>query len=148
MTPDRLISCAMVTLIGFGVCARPVGAAPQQVAQASSDTVQHVRDQLDKPQGPTIKNAPPPRPLPTFRTSVDGRVWVLSLEEQLHKEFDLTPLQRQSADWSARCCGINLLQVAKGINKAMQDAQERRVRAQIARELAEIEGARAQAEER
>jgi hypothetical protein len=30
----------------------------------------------------------------------------------------------------------------------MQDAQERRVRAQIARELAEIEAARAQAEER
>jgi len=110
--------------------------------------VQHVRQQLDKPQVPTIKNAPPPRPLPTFRSSVDHRVWVLTLEEQLHKEFDLTPLQRQSADWSARCCGINLIQVAKGIDKAVQQEKERRVRAQIAREVAQIEAARAQADER
>jgi hypothetical protein len=138
----------MVSLIGLGVCARTAEAAPQQVARESADSVQHVRTQLDKPQTPTLKNAPPPRPLPTFRSSVDGRVWVLTLEEQLHKEFDLTPLQRQSADWSARCCGINLMQVAKGINKAFQQAEERRVRAQIARELAEIEAARAQADER
>jgi hypothetical protein len=138
----------MASLIGLGVCARTVVAAPQQQAQDSADSVQHVRTQLDKPPVPTLKNAPPPRPLPTFRTSVDGRVWVLTLEEQLHKQFDLGPLQRQSADWSARCCGINLIQVAKGINKAFQQAEERRVRAQIARELAEIEAARAQADER
>ncbi len=138
----------MVSLIGLGVTAPMAEAAPQQVARESGDSVQHVRTQLDKPQVPTLKNAPPPRPLPTFRSSVDHRVWVLTLEEQLHKEFDLTPLQRQSADWSARCCGINLIQVAKGINKAFQQAEERRVRGQIARELAEIEAARAQADER
>jgi len=57
-------------------------------------------------------------------------------------------LQRQSADWSARCCGINLIQVAKGIDKAVQQEKERRVRAQIAREVAQIEAARAQADER
>jgi hypothetical protein len=109
--------------------------------------VQHVRQQLEQP-APLIKNAPPPRPLPTFRSSVDHRVWVLTLEEQLHKEFDLTPLQRQSADWSGRCCGINLIQVAKGIDKAVQQEKERRVRAQINREVAAIEAARAQADER
>ena len=111
-------------------------------------SVQHVRRQLDKPQVPTIKSAPPPASLPTFRTSVDHRVWVLSLEEQLHKEFDLTPLQRQSADWSARCCGINLVQVVKGISKAVQQSEERRIRSQIAQELADLETARKQAEER
>jgi len=138
----------MVSLIVFCPCAWTVEAAPQQVAQESADSVPYVRAQLDRPQVPTIKNAPPPRPLPTFRASVEHRVWVLTLEEQLHKEFDLTPLQRQSADWSARCCGINLIEVAKDINKAVQQEKERRVRAQIVRELAEIEAARAQADER
>jgi hypothetical protein len=143
----RQTSCA-ISLIGVLVCASTVQAAPQQPAQEPANSVQHVREQLDRPQAPTLKNAPPPRPLPTFRTNVDGHEWVLSLEEQLHKEFDLTPLQRQSADWSARCCGINLIQVAKGINQAVQESKERRIRGQVARELAEIEAARAQAAER
>jgi hypothetical protein len=129
------------------VCARAVEAGPQHGPQDSPQAVQHVRQQLEQP-APLIKNAPPPRPLPTFRSSVDHRVWVLTLEEQLHKEFDLTPLQRQSADWAGRCCGVNLIQVAKGIDKAVQEEKERRVRAQINREVAAIEAARAQADER
>jgi len=147
LTRISLFSCALSVSVLL-VSDSTLEAAPQQPAQDSATSVQHVRQQLDKPQVPTIKNAPPPRPLPTFRSSVDHRVWVLTLEEQLHKEFDLTPLQRQSADWSARCCGINLIQVAKGIDKAVQQEKERRVRAQIAREVAQIEAARAQADER
>ena len=127
------------------LCAAPVEAMPQ-TPQDSAQAVQHVRQDLEKPAAP-LKNAPPPRPLPTFKSSVE-RPWVLTLDEQLHKEFDLTPLQRQSADWSGRCCGINLIQVAKGINKAVQQEKERRVRTQISREVAEIEAARAQADQR
>jgi hypothetical protein len=124
-----------------------VEAAPQQGPQDTPQAVQHLRQQLEQP-APPIKNAPPPRPIPTFRASGDHRVWVLTLEEQLHKEFDLTPLQRQSADWSGRCCGINLIEVAKGIDKAVQQEKERRVRSQISREVAAIEAARAQADDR
>ena len=143
----RRISCA-ISLTGLLVCASTVAeAAPQQPAQEATDSVQHVRKQLDKME-PALKSAPAPRPLPTFRTSVDGGQWVLTLQEMLHKEFDLTPLQRQSADWSARCCGINLIQMAKSINHAVQEAKEQRIRAQVARELAEVESARAQDNDR
>jgi hypothetical protein len=40
-------------------------------------------------------------PVATFRTRVEQRVRSLTLEEWLHKEFDLTGLQKQSAEWAA-----------------------------------------------
>ena len=36
---------------------------------------------------------------------------MLTFHEYLRKELELTPLQRQSADWASRCCGIDLGQV-------------------------------------
>ena len=69
-------------------------------------------------------------------------MFVLTLEEALHKEFDLNDLQRQSAEWSSRCCGINLGQVLQMIDDAMKERKIRKTREQIWRELAELEAAR------
>jgi hypothetical protein len=94
----------------------------------------------------------PPRPLkldvpvhltmPTFKTRVDQRVFVPSLEEHLRKEFTLTLLQRQSAEWASKCCGYDLGQLVEGVNKVLRDRKVRKTREQIARELAELEAAR------
>ncbi len=78
----------------------------------------------------------------TFRTRVDQRVFVLPLEDWLEKELKLTGLQRQSADWGARCCGISLDPLFKSLDDALKRRKERKTREQIARELAELEAAR------
>jgi hypothetical protein len=80
--------------------------------------------------------------MPTFRTRVDQRVFVPSLEEHLRKEFTLTLLQRQSAEWASKCCGYGLGQLVKGVNKALRDRKVRKTHEQIARELAELAAAR------
>lgn len=81
--------------------------------------------------------------MPTFKTRVDERVFVPTLEEHLRKEFTLTLMQRQSADWAGKCCGYNLGQVVKGVSEMRRDLRIRKTRKQIARELAELEAARA-----
>ncbi len=79
-----------------------------------------------------------PEPVATFRVSVDTRVFGLSIVDQLRKEFELTPLQRQSADWRAKCCGVNLLSLADVIKNGVRDWKEKRVRDRVSRELAEV----------
>ena len=75
----------------------------------------------------------------TFKVRVDQRVFVPTLEEHLHKEFDLNLLQRQSADWASRCCGFNLGTVVEYFETALRNRTIRKTREQIARELAELE---------
>jgi hypothetical protein len=79
---------------------------------------------------------------PVFKSRVDQRVFVLTLEEALHKQFDLNLLQRQSAEWAAKCCGYNLGSLLDIVNEALRDRKIRKTREQIARELAELEAAR------
>lgn len=79
---------------------------------------------------------------PLFKSRVNQRMFVLTLEEVLHKEFDLNVLQRQSADWAGKCCGYNLGSLLKGVNDARRDRKARKTREQIARELAELTAAR------
>jgi hypothetical protein len=73
---------------------------------------------------------------------VDQKALVLTLEEELHKEFDLTEFQRQSAEWRSKCCGLDLGWVFRSIEKALDERKLRQTRQQIARELAELEAAR------
>jgi uncharacterized protein YfcZ (UPF0381/DUF406 family) len=73
---------------------------------------------------------------------VDQRVFVLTLEEALHKEFDLNELQRQSAEWAAKCCGYDIGQLITKIDDALRERKIRKTRQQIWRELAELEAAR------
>ena len=76
---------------------------------------------------------------------MDQRVRSLTLEEWIEKEFTLTPLQRQSAEWAARCCGISLDPLFNKLEEALRRRQVRKIREQIARELAELEAARKKA---
>ena len=81
-------------------------------------------------------------PVATFKTSVEQRVFVLTFEEQLRKDFTLTALQRQSAEWASRCCGLDLNQLFQSAERALHRRKVRKIREQIARELAELEAAR------
>jgi hypothetical protein len=95
-------------------------------------------------------------PVATFRTRVDQQVFVLTLDDWLEKEFKLLGLQRQSADWAAACCGgyalasgsygIRLDPLFKSLEKALERRKVRKVREQIARELAALEAARKKAD--
>jgi hypothetical protein len=119
-----------------------LAAAPQDPG-ADPVSLERIRETLEK--APTSRLAPaePPRLRPTFRARVDQRSWVPTLEEHLHEKFDLTPMQRQSANWAAQCCGLKLGQVLKLAEDALRARKIRKTREQIARELAEIEAAAA-----
>ena len=67
---------------------------------------------------------------------------MLTLDEWIDKEFNLIGIQRQSADWASKCCGIGLDPLFKSVENALQRRKERKIREQIARELAELEAAR------
>lgn len=123
--------------------AATLGVAAQQPDSGSPVSLNRIKKQLARPPAPELKpEAPVPLRVPTFRSRVDQRVFVLTLEEALHKEFDLNDLQRQSAEWTSRCCGINLGQVLQMIDDAMKERKIRKTREQIWRELAELEAAR------
>jgi hypothetical protein len=114
------------------------GAAPQEPA-GSPAAVDHVRATLNRTPSQSLKfDARMPQPVATFRVSVDTSVFGLSIVDQLRKEFELTPLQRQSAEWRAKCCGINLLSVADAIEKGVRQWKENRIHDRVSRELAEV----------
>ena len=130
------------------VCAIGAGAAPaaepQQAEQLPAVSVERLREELEKPPPPRLQPKVPVPLRPTFKSRVEGRPWVPTLEEHLHDEFDLTPLQRQSAEWSSRCCGFDLGLIFDQIERVNREREERRVRAQIAHEIAVIEERRRQ----
>ncbi len=123
------------------VCSGGIEAAQQPDATRPA-AVDRLRAELEKPPPPRLEPTTPVPLRPTFKTRAEGRPFVPTLEEHLHKQFDLTPLQRQSADWAARCCGFNLGLLAEGFNKLRTERTIRKAREQIARELAAIEHAR------
>jgi hypothetical protein len=81
-------------------------------------------------------------PTPTFRTTIEGRVLMLPFQEYLRQQLELTPLQRQSADWASRCCGFDLGQLFKGLEQALDRRKARQIRERISRELADLEASR------
>jgi hypothetical protein len=137
------------SLVALVVCSSAtLAAAPQGPAEDLPVSVERIREELAKPPPTALKLDMPLQvqvPVPTFKTRVDQRVFVLPLEDWLEKELKLTGLQRQSADWGARCCGINLDQLFKSLDDALKRRKVRKTREQIARELAELEAARKKA---
>lgn len=120
-----------------------LGAAPQEPVTVQPASLERIREDLEKhPAGQITLRMDVPPPATTFRTGVDQRVFVLTLEEDLRKELTPTLLLRQSREWASKCCGFNLDQVAAGIQKAWRRREIRKIREQIARELAELEAAR------
>lgn len=113
-------------------------AAPQAPV-APRDSVEQVRAALSRTPSQSLRfDARMPTPVATFKVTVDARVFGLSIVDQLRKEFELTPLQRQSADWRAKCCGINLLTLADSIGKAVRRWKEDRIHDRVSSELAEV----------
>ena len=119
-----------------------LGAAPQQPDSVPPVSLSRIREGLEQPSTVRLRTDVPFQLPVVFRSRVDQRVFVLTLEQALHKEFDLNILQRQSADWAAKCCGYNLGSILKVVNDARRDRQVRKTRDQIARELAELAAAR------
>jgi hypothetical protein len=134
----RATACAVFSLLAAVVClSARVGAAPQQPASAAPVSLERIRHKVVATPALRVDV----KPLATFKTSVDQRLFMLPFKEQLHKEFDLTPLQRQSQEWRSKCCGINLLNLPKTLDRALQRREERKAREQVARELAEVQAA-------
>jgi hypothetical protein len=121
----------------------PPSAPPAPPAEAPT-SIERIKDKLGKGPRQGLKlDVPIPVARPTFKARVDQKVFVQTLEEALHKQFDLNDLQRQSAEWSAKCCGYDLGALMKRIDKALDQRKTRKTREQIARELAELEAAAA-----
>ena len=130
-----------------GSLATPLGIPlppPPAAPEAAPTSIERIKDKLDTGPWQGIKlDVPIPPARPTFKARVDQKVFVQTLEEALHKEFDLNDLQRQSAEWSAKCCGYDIGALIKSIDKALDQRKIRKTREQIARELAELEAAAA-----
>jgi hypothetical protein len=133
--------CIQVTL-GLLV-ATPPAAAQQPQPNDLPVSLERIRDELEVAVPSRLKlDMPVEKPVPRFRTRVDQTVYVLTFDEWLDKEFNLIGIQRQSADWASKCCGIGLDPLLKSVENALQRRKERKIREQIARELAELETAR------
>lgn len=124
------------------VSSATLGAEPQQPDGVPPVSLDRIREGLEQPPALQVKTDVPLQRPPTFKSRVDQRVFVPTLEEVLHKEFDLNDLQRQSAEWAAKCCGFDIGQLVDLIDKARRDRTIRKTREQIARELAELDAAR------
>jgi len=136
-----LLCCAWVALSHA-----PVGnAAPQDQGPAAPTSLEKVKEGVETPIVTPLTPSVPVRLHPVFKSGVEKHPFVLTLDEDLHKTFDLTDLQRQSAAWSAQCCGIGLGGVFSAIKKSQLESQRRKAREQVLRELADLEAARAAA---
>ena len=140
------VSCQLALVVCLSAA---LEAAPQQPATDLPVSLDRIREELAKTPTTRLKlDTPVQVPVPRFRTGVVQRVYVLTLEEWLDKEFKMTALQRQSADWAAMCCGgyvlysVRLDPLFKSLGNALERRRVRKIREQIARELAEIEAAR------
>ena len=132
---------SVLPLVAVVVCrAATLGAAPQEPNDPPL-SLERVRDGLAKTPARRF-DRPLDVPIATFKSSVRQRIYVSSFEEWLDKEFRLTALQRQSADWGAKCCGLNLISLLKRVDRALERRKVRKIREEIARELAQLEAAK------
>jgi hypothetical protein len=104
------------------------------LAQEQAGSVDRVRKGLLKPPALEVEVSSLV-PVATFRTEVHQPRFMLTFEERLRKEFKLTDLQRQSWEWGAKCCGLNLDAALTSVRRALQEIREQRIREQIAREV-------------
>jgi hypothetical protein len=118
-----------------------IDAAPQHETHPSADSLSRIKRELERIPAEQLK-LDLQLPVATFRTTVEQRRYMLSFDEWLRKEFQLTPFQRQSQEWRSKCCGIDLIGLKNALDRTLQRREARRIREQIARELAQIEANR------
>jgi hypothetical protein len=117
-------------------------AAPQDPGAAPPASLERVQSALNHTPSQSLKfDAKVPVPAATYRVTVTQPLFVLPIMDSLRKEFELTPLQRQSADWSSKCCGLSIAALTEGIEKAFRRWEENRIHDRVSRELAEVEAA-------
>ena len=138
------LKSAIPSLIGVAGCLSvPTAAAPQE--QATGDlvfSVERISKELKRtPSLQVTLDQQRPVSVATFRVAVEQREFMLPFKEQLQKEFALTDFQRQSQDWAVKCYGLNVIQLTKSLDRAMRRYETRKIRKQIARELAQLAAA-------
>jgi len=132
------------TFVLFAIAIVGPVATRSVAAQELSDTgspvsIERVKDSLNRTPTQSLRfDARMPVPAATFKVTVRQRVFVEPIMVSLRKGFELTPLQRQSAEWSSKCCGISIAALTEGLERAFRGWEERRVRERVARELAEV----------
>jgi uncharacterized protein YfcZ (UPF0381/DUF406 family) len=141
-TFPRATRCALLSVLALlmGLSAT-LDAAPQAASAAPPLSLDRIKKELARTPPPEFKSDMQLQVPVTFKSRVDQRVFVQTLEEALHKEFDLNEIQRQSANWRSQCCGYDLSQLFRMADKAMRERQIRKTREQIWRELMELEAA-------
>jgi hypothetical protein len=138
MLPRKPILALSLLALAGPFCAGAT-AAPQEPGTAPPASLERVRDGLSRTPAQSLRfDSTIPVPAATFRVTVTGHPFVVPIMDSLRKEFELTPLQRQSADWSSKCCGLNLAMLTDSLDRAFRRWEERRVHDRVARELAEV----------
>jgi len=118
-----------------------IEAAPQQEIQPAAESVSRIKRELERRPAEKLR-LDLQLPVATFRATVEQRRFMLSFDDWLQKEFELTLFQRQSQEWRSKCCGIDLVGLKNTLDRALQRRETRRIREQIARELAQLEANR------
>jgi hypothetical protein len=122
-----------------GLLATETAAGQEPAASGAPVSVTRVKEALNRTPMQSLRfDARMPVPVATFKVTVTQRIFVVPIMDSLRKEFELTPLQRQSAEWSSKCCGISIAALTEGLERALRRREERRVRERVARELAEV----------
>jgi hypothetical protein len=140
----RTDACVFISLLGLLSCGTSaLAAAAEQPTNGDLPvSLGRIRAAVEEPAAHSLEmNAPLPLPVPRFKTTAEQRIYMLSFEQQLHKDLELTPLQRQSQEWGSRCCGLDLDVLFKPIERALQRRKERKIRRQIAQELEQLKAA-------
>ncbi|HET7694147.1 MAG TPA: hypothetical protein VFK57_00415 [Vicinamibacterales bacterium] len=134
----RVLCCAAIAVYGQ----TGLGAAPQDPGDPPAPSLSRIKQRLNKPAATRLAPKEPVQLRPTFRTHVTGRPWVPTLEEHLRETFTLTDFQRQYAAYAGRCCGLDLGALVGTIDRALAERRERKIREEVARELAFVEASR------
>lgn len=101
-------------------------------------SVERVREEPAKPPAQRLKLNGIQTPVAVVKTTVEAD-YPPSLKEQLEKDFKLNEFQPQSQEWSSKCCGLDLIRLAKSVNRFLKKRETRKIRKQVVRELAQIE---------
>ena len=138
-----MVRSAGVVFLFVMVTCGPLTTATATAQQVSNDdgavSLDRVKDALARTPSQSLRfDAKMPVPVATFRVTVEQKAFVEPILVTLRKEFELTPLQRQSAEWSSRCCGLSLAAVTESLEKAFRRWEERRIHDRVSRELAEV----------
>jgi hypothetical protein len=151
----RATALAVFCLLSLDEClSATLLAAPQEPPKDLPVSLDRIREELAKTPSARLKlDMPLQVPVAKFKSRVDQRVYVLTLQEWIDKEFKLTALQRQSANWASGggyvlasgSYAVRLDPLFKSLEEALERRRVRKIREQIARELAEIEAARKKA---